>query len=122
MSSDEEAVTQVPKEPPQEIPIPDGLPRSFRMPQHFGQKVDRALKSGLVDNKIRNSVVRTVATCVRAVVKRPTPFMCEYLARKLIQMYPCLQERDPRDFLKQAGVKVDNKGKSFKNWVRLKKI
>ena len=90
MSSDEEAETQVPKEPPQGIPISDGLPSSFKMPQHFGQKVDRALKSGLVDNKMRNSVVRTVATCVRAVVKNPTPYMCEYLARKLIQSYPCI--------------------------------
>ena len=62
MSSDEEAETQALKEPPQGISIPDGFPSSFRMPQHFGQKVDRALKSGLVGNKIRNSVVRTVAT------------------------------------------------------------
>lgn len=63
------------------------------MPQHFGQKVDRALKSGFVDNKIRNSV-RTVATCVRAVVKKPTPYMCECWARKLIQTNPRLRERD----------------------------
>jgi len=67
------------------------------------------------------TVVRTVATCACA-VKKPTPFMCEYLARKLIQTYPCLKERNPREFLKQAGVKLDNKGKPFKTWVRLKKI
>lgn len=91
------------------------------MPQHFGSKIDKALKSGEVDNKIRNCVVRTVATCVRAVVKKPTPLMCEYLAKKLVQRYPCLRARDPREFLKQAGVKVDDKGKPFKNWVRLKK-
>lgn len=125
--SDDEAVPQKSQQlkPPQGkldqgIPIPDGFPSSFKMPQHFGRKVDRALESGEVDNKVRNSVVRTVATCVCAVVNKPTPLMCEYLARKLIQTYPCLRERDPREFLKQAGVKVDNKGKPFKNWVRLK--
>ncbi|CAH3016328.1 unnamed protein product [Porites evermanni] len=126
--SDDEAVPQVSQQlkPPQSkldqgIPIPDGFPSSFKMPQHFGRKVDRALASGEVDNKVRNSVVRTVATCVRAVVNKPTPLMCEYLARKLIQTYPCLRERDPREFLKQAGVKVDNKGKPFKNWAMLKR-
>ena len=91
------------------------------MPEHFGSKVDKSLTSGEVDNKIRNCVVRTVATCVCAVVKKPTPVMSEYLAKKLVQRYPCLRERDPREFLKQAGVKVDDKGKPFKNWVRLKK-
>ena len=109
------------EEHPQEICIPDGFPTSFQMPQHFGSKVDKALKSGEVDNKVRNCVVRTVATCARAVVKKPTPLMGEYLAKKLVQRYACLRERDPREFLKQAGVKVDDKGKPFKNWVRLKK-
>lgn len=98
--------------------MPDGLPTSFQLPQHFGRKIDAALRVGEADNKIRNAVVRTVATCVRAIVEWPTPIICEYLARKLVKKYPCLGEKDPRDYLKAAGVKVTDKGKPFKNWVR----
>ena len=105
-------------QPDELISVPDGLPASFQLPQHFGRKIDVALRVGEADNKIRNAVVRTVATCVRAVVERPTAIICEYLARRLVKKYPCLGEKDPRDYLKTAGVKVTDKGKPFKNWVR----
>ena len=100
--------------------LPDGLPKGFQLPQHFGPKIDSALRVGDVDNKVRNAVVRTVATCVSAVVKKPTPSMCEFLAKNLIQKYPCLREKDPRDYLKAAGVKVPSSGIPFKNWVSSK--
>lgn len=59
-----------------------------------------------------------MATCVRAVVDKTTPTICEFLAKKLIQQHPCLKEKDPREYLKAAGVKVSDKGRPFKNWVR----
>ena len=66
-------------------------------------------------------MVRTVATCVSAVVKKPTPSMCEFLAKNLIQKYPGLREKEPRDYLKATGsVKVASNGKPFKNWVSSK--
>ena len=104
--------------PSEDLPIPEGLPRTFQLPRHFGQKIDKALRAGEADNKIRNGVVRTVATCVRAVVDKPTPAICEFLAKKLIQQHPCLREKDPREYLKAAGVKVSDKGKPLRNWVR----
>ena len=104
-------------QPDELIGVPDGLPISFQLPQHFGRKIDAALREGEANNKIRYVVVRTVATCVCAIVERPTPIICEYLARKLVKKYPCLGEKDPRDYLKSAGVKVIDKGKPLKNWV-----
>lgn len=71
--------------PSEDLPIPEGLPRTFQLPRHFGQKIDNALRAGEADNKIRNGVVRTVATCVRPVVDKPTHAICEFLAKKLIQ-------------------------------------
>ena len=76
--------------PSEDLHVPEGLPRSFQLPHHFGHKVDEALRAGEVDNKIRNAVVRTVATCVRAVMDKPTPSICEFLAKKLIEQHPCL--------------------------------
>lgn len=39
----------------------------------------------------------------------------------MVKKYFCLGEKDLRDYLKVVGVKVIDKGKSFKNWVRLGK-
>ena len=103
--------------PSEDLLIPEGLPHTFQLPYHFSPKIDKALRAGEVDNKIRNAVVRTVATCLRAVVDKPTPTICEFLAKKLIQEYPCLRERDPREYLKAAGVKLSDKGKPLRNWV-----
>ena len=67
-----------------------------QLPRHFGHKVDKALTAGEVDNKIRNAVVRTVATCVCAVVVKPTASICEFLAKKLIEQHPSLREKRKR--------------------------
>ena len=103
-------------QPDELISVPDGLLTSFQLPQHFGRKIDAALTVGKPITKYATLWSERGNMSPHHCRTAYTNYLW-ILGKEIGKKYPCLGEKDPRDYLKAVGVKVTDKGKPFKNWV-----
>lgn len=69
------------------------------IPKRFSTETTTAIKSGKLNNKVRDEVINSLATLMMVYTIKPTPNDYNTICSRLIQTYPVLKDDADRGYV-----------------------